>query len=115
MNLRGKGSVSQPKIPLEWADVRSAGQVPAQCGCEGGREERSGGGAGGRERTRMHLFVEEAVGTRGCVFRSDSTVHSISFHSTELTPPHPTWRRPWCKASPSSASPFLPYPHHSHL
>lgn len=61
MNLRGKGSVSQSKIPLEWADVRSAGQVPAQCGCEGGRKGVWGQG----EETHMHLFVEKAVGTPG--------------------------------------------------
>lgn len=61
MNLRGKGSVSQAKIPLEWADVRSAEQVPAQCGCGGGRKGVWGQG----EETHMYLFVEKAVGTPG--------------------------------------------------
>lgn len=84
MNLRGKGSVSQPKIPLEWADVRSAGQVPAQCGCEGGRERgRKGVGLGrGGERENTHASIcGRGSGHTGlCVFRSDSR-QSTLFHS----------------------------------
>lgn len=39
MNLRGKGSVSMPKTPLEWANLRSAGQVPSPKR-ERGREKK---------------------------------------------------------------------------
>lgn len=36
-NLRGKGTVSMSKTPLEWANLRSAGQVPRPVPREGGR------------------------------------------------------------------------------
>lgn len=57
MNLRGKGTVSMSKTPLEWANLRSAGQVPCPVPREGGRV----GGCG--ERPRVSISGEEAVGT----------------------------------------------------
>lgn len=67
MNLRGKGTVSMSKTPLEWANLRSAGQIPCPvCSMrEGGPvEERR---VGGTERLHGSVTREEAVGT-GPVF-----------------------------------------------
>lgn len=55
MNLRGKGSVSMPKTPLEWANLRPAGRVPSRflaacacvCVCERAHACRQGGNRGG--------------------------------------------------------------------
>lgn len=80
MNLRGKGSVSQAKIPLEWADVRSAGQVPAQCGCEGGRKERGVGA--GRRNTYVSICGKGSGHTRpGPLFLALTVKQSTLFHS----------------------------------
>lgn len=108
MNLRRKGSVSQAKIPLEWADVRSAGQVPAECGCEGGRKGVWGQG----EETHVSICGNGSGHTRpGPVSSSDSkTVHSISFHSTRLTPHlEDAVVQPACQVpAPSCPTPFTP-------
>ena len=78
MNLRGKGSVSQAKIPLEWADVRSAGQVPAQCGCEGGRKGVWGQG----EETYVSICGKGSGHTRpGTLFPAPTVKQSTLFHS----------------------------------
>lgn len=89
MNLRGKGTVSLSKTPLEWASLRSAGQIlcPVCYMREGGINE---GKESGWEGKRLHGSVirEEAVGTGlvffFCVFfspSSDSRAHSTPFDS----------------------------------
>lgn len=66
MNLRGKSSVSPPKTPLEWANLRSAGQVPSLlaavhtrvCACvHVCREGETGGWGLEEEHTRMYLYL----------------------------------------------------------
>lgn len=52
MNLRGKGSVSQAKIPLEWADVPVSRAGSSRGAGVRGREEE---GCGGRERAYVYL------------------------------------------------------------
>lgn len=93
MNLRGKGTVSMSKTPLEWANLRSAGQIPCpvcymrEGGINGGKES-------GWEGKRLHGSVirEEAVGT-GPVFFPALTaqhipLHLIPFHRMETSPLH---------------------------
>lgn len=50
----------------------------------------------------MHLFVEEAVGTRVCVFSgltADSPLYFIPFHGIDTSPPH-------LEAAPVQSQPF---------
>lgn len=76
MNLRGKGTVSMPKTPLEWCTSGQQVRFPAQCVRERG-EGGEGLVRGPREGLRVSLSGEEAVSTGPGFFRSVSKAHSI--------------------------------------
>lgn len=94
MNLRGKCTVSMSKTPLEWANLRSAGQIP--CLVCYMREGGMNGGKGGWGEETACICICGRGSEHWAVFShvcQQSTFHSVSFHSIGLKPPHSTWRQ----------------------